>query len=83
VQVVGIRSGHPVVIQQFVYDSHAVGTGVTFDGNSLRLTIIGRSNDGSSNCCAKSLDLVAYRWRGRKFVQEQYKRVPAPPPLRP
>jgi hypothetical protein len=82
VQLVAIRSGHPVVIQQFVYDSHATGTGVRFDPNSLLLTIIGRSNDGSPNCCAKNLDLVTYRWQGPKFVQEQYKRVPAPPPQR-
>jgi hypothetical protein len=82
VQLFAIRAAHPVITQQFVFDSHAVGTGVTLDEKALNLTITGRSDDGSPNCCAKSFDVVTYRWQGTKFVQQGYKRVPAPPPQR-
>jgi hypothetical protein len=46
---------------------------------SLSLTITARSDDGSPNCCAKNFDVVTYQWQGSKFVQQSYKRVPAPP----
>jgi hypothetical protein len=78
VQLVSIHSQHPVVIQQFVFDSHADGTGATFNEKSQTLTVTGRSDDGSPHCCARNLDVVTYRWQGSKFVQGQYKRVPAP-----
>lgn len=78
VQLIAIRAGHAVIKQQFVFDSHATGTGATFDKKSFTLKITGRSNDDSPNCCAKDFDLVTYRWQGSKFVQQSYKRVPAP-----
>jgi len=61
VQVFEVRAAHPVITQQFVFDSHAEGTGATFDEKSLTLTITGRSDDGSPNCCAKSFDVVTYQ----------------------
>jgi hypothetical protein len=45
VQVFEVRAAHPVITQQFVFDSHAEGTGATFDEKSLTLTITGRSDD--------------------------------------
>jgi hypothetical protein len=78
VQLFAIRAAHPVITQQFVYDSHATGTGATFDEKSLTLTITGRSDDGSPNCCPKSFDVVTYRWQEGHFEQRSYKRVPAP-----
>lgn len=80
VQLIAIRSGHPVIIQQFVFDSHAAGTGVKFNEKSLILTVTGRSDDGSPNCCAKNFEVVTYRWGRSKFVQKEYKRVAAPTP---
>ncbi len=78
VQLFAVRAAHPVIKQQFVFDSHAAGTGATFDEKSLSLTITARSDDGSPNCCAKNFDVVTYQWQGSKFVQQSYKRVPAP-----
>jgi|SRR5450631_40605 len=82
VQLFVIQAAHPVITQQFVYDSHATGTGATFDEKSLTLTITGRSDDGSPNCCAKNFDVVTYQWQEGQFVQGSYKRVPAPPAQR-
>jgi hypothetical protein len=79
VQVFELRGGHPVVVQQIDFDSDAKGTGAAFDDDSRILTITGRSNEESPHCCAKSLDVVAYRWQGQEFVQSSYKRVPVPP----
>jgi hypothetical protein len=79
VQLFTIRLGHPVMTQQFDFDSHAVGTGATFDPESLTLTITGRSDDHSANCCPTSFDVVTYRWKGTKFVQTNFTQVPAPP----
>ena len=79
VQLFAVRAAHPVIAQQFVYDSHAVGTGATFDKKSLTLTITGRSDDGSPNCCANNFDVVTYQWQQSQFVQRSYKLVPAPP----
>ena len=80
VQVFVVRERHPVIIQQFVFDDHAKGTGASFDEKSLTLTVTGRTDDNSPNCCAKSLDVVRYEWRGSKFVRRTFKRIPAPPP---
>jgi hypothetical protein len=79
VQLFEVRAAHPVIKQQFVFDSHAAGTGAAFDEKSLSLTITARSDDGSPNCCAKNFDVVTYQWQGTKFVQQNYKRVPALP----
>ena len=79
VQVFVVREDHPVITQQFVFDSHAKGTGATFDEKSLILTIIGRTDDDSPNCCAKNLDVVRYQWNGSRFTRRSFKRVAAPP----
>jgi len=79
VQLFVVLASRPVITQQFVFDSHAAGTDPRLDKKSLTLTITGRSDDGSPNCCAKSFDVVTYQWQGDKFVQQSYKRVPAPP----
>lgn len=79
VQVFELRDGHPVLVQQIYFDSDAAGTGVSFDDNSLILTVRGRSTEESPHCCAKSLDVVTYRWDEEQlFVQSSYKRVPVP-----
>jgi hypothetical protein len=78
VQLFELRASQPVITQQFAFNSHAEGTGATFDEKSLTLTITGRSDDGSPNCCARNLDLVTYRWQGTEFNQASYERVPAP-----
>jgi hypothetical protein len=77
VQVFAVRLGHPTINQQFSFDSHAVRTGAKFSEKTGILTIVGRSNDGSANCCPEFFDVVTYQWQGNKFVQQSYRRVPA------
>lgn len=82
VQLFSVRADRPLITQQFDFDSHAKGTGVTFDPPSLTLTVTARSDDGSPNCCAQNFDVVTYRWLGDKFVQQNYTRVPVGAPQR-
>jgi len=83
VQVIAVRDGRPFVTQQLTFDSHAPGTGATYDECSHTLTITGRSDDDSPNCCAKNFDVVTMQWQGSKFAQNTYRRIPAPPPQPP
>src|SRR5258708_1830882 len=53
VQVFEIRAGHPTVVQEVEYDAGAEKTGVQFDPRTQVLTIVGRSNDNTPNCCPK------------------------------
>lgn len=76
VQIFTLRDNHPLLTQQIDFDSNAEGTGAIFDDNSQTLTITGRSNEESPDCCPKSLDVVTYRWEGQQFVQSSYKRIP-------
>jgi hypothetical protein len=80
VQLFELRGKQPVITQQLVFDAHAEGTGATFDEKSLTLTITGRSDDQSPNCCAQNFDVVTYRWQGSEFEQASYERLPAPEP---
>ena len=68
VQVFALQSGHPTVVQEIEYDRHALGTGAHFDANTRTLTIIGRSDDHSPNCCPKTLDVVRFEWNGGELV---------------
>ena len=79
VQLFVVRGDRPVITQQFSFESHAKGTGATFDQKSLTLTITARTDDRSPNCCAKNLDVVRYEWRGNRFVRRTFERIPAPP----
>lgn len=68
VQVFDLQAGHPTVAQEIEYDRHALGTGVQFDPRTQVLTIVGRSNDDTANCCPKNLDVMRFDWDGKKFV---------------
>ncbi len=77
VQVFALRSGYPVVVQQFDFDCHALSTGSKFDRKSKKLTIRARTDDDSPHCCATSLDVVSYVWQDDNFERESFHRVPA------
>jgi hypothetical protein len=68
VQVFELQSGHPTIVQEIEYDRHAPGTGVQFDPRTQALTIVGRSNDDSANCCPRNLDVIRFDWNGKRFV---------------
>ena len=78
VQVFTLRSGYPVVVQQFDFDCHALSTGSTFDSKSRKLTIRARTDDDSPHCCARTLDVVSYVWHDNKFKRRSFRRIPAP-----
>ena len=73
-----LRYGHPVAIQQFMYDAQVKGSGAKFDPATGKLTVTGRSNDGSPHCCPKNVDVVTYAWTPKGFVQTGRRVVPAP-----
>jgi hypothetical protein len=77
VQVFTLRSGHPLVVQQFDFDCHALSTGSTFHSKSKKLTIRARTDDDSPHCCAKTLDVLSYLWHNDKFERQSFRRVPA------
>lgn len=76
IQVFELQAGHPTVIEEIEYDHNAPGTGVHYDSGTQILTVTGRSNDDSANCCPKSVDIMKFAWDGRKFVFSEGKTVP-------
>ena len=76
VQVFELQAGHPTVVQEIEYDRHAPRTGVQFDPRTQILTIVGRSNDDTPNCCPKKLDVMRFNWDGKKFAFRSAKTKP-------
>ena len=74
-QVFELRSGHPTVIEQIIYERHAPDTGAKFEMQSGLLILTGRSAEPSPNCCPKSLDVMAFEWGRKEFVFKNSKRV--------
>lgn len=68
VQVFELRSGHPVVVQEIEYDRRAPGTGARFDRENQILTLTGRTDDHTPNCCPESIDVMHFEWDGKTFV---------------
>jgi hypothetical protein len=77
VQVLSLQSARPVVTQQIQFDCHALTAGSTFNRHSRGLTVRARTSDDSPNCCARTLDVVKFEWRGDKFELDRFDRVPA------
>ncbi len=71
-----IRGGRLVRTQQFVYDAQAPGTGASFIVSKGELTITGRSNDDTPNCCPAHVDIVTFAWRGDRFRPAGYRVKP-------
>jgi len=77
VQVFELEAGHPTVVQEIEYDRHAPRTGSHFDARTKTLTIVGRSNDHTPNCCPKNLDVLRFDWNGERFVFRESETIPA------
>jgi hypothetical protein len=77
VQVFELQANHPVLVQEIEYERHTAGTGARWDQRTNTLTITGRSNDESPNCCAHNLDVMTFRWDGKRLVFGESTRVPA------
>ena len=71
-----IREGRLVMTQQFRYDAQAPGTGASFNASRTTLTVTGRSDENTPNCCPKHVDVVTFAWRGDRFLPAGYRSNP-------
>jgi len=65
-----------VQTQQLRFDLQAKGAGADFDPGTNTLTVRARSNDDSSHCCPKSVDIVRFAWTGKTFEEKSHRTVP-------
>jgi hypothetical protein len=72
-----IRDGWLVATQEFAYNAQALGTGASFDVSGGKLTIIGRSDEDTPNCCPAHLDVATFAWSGDRFLPAGYTVIPA------
>ena len=75
-QVIEVENRRLVVNQQLTFDRQAPGTDADFDPKTATLTVRARSNDDSPHCCPKSIDVVTFRWDGKKFVEKSHRTIP-------
>jgi hypothetical protein len=68
VQVFELLARHPTVVQDIEYDRSALGTGGHFDATSQTLTVVGRSNDHTPDCCPGNLDVMRFTWNGKRLL---------------
>ncbi len=71
-----IKEGRLVTTQEISYDAQAPGTGASFDVLGGKLTVAGRSDDHTPNCCPAYLDVATFTWDGDRFLPAGYKVVP-------
>lgn len=71
-----MRGGQLVCTQQFVYDAQAPRTGASFIASKGELTITGRSNENTPNCCPAHVDVITFVRKGEKFEPTSYKVEP-------
>jgi hypothetical protein len=68
-----IQNGRLVETQEFSYNAQAPGTGASFDAAIGKLTITGRSDDDTPNCCPKNVDVASFQGRDGRFEPVGYK----------
>lgn len=76
VQVFSLREGHPVVIQQILFNTRGCGTSAGLSTRLLVLTVSGVH--GWEHCCPNTLDVVKFRWTGNSFQRKNYNSAPLP-----
>lgn len=76
VQVFNLREGHPVVIQQMLFNTRGCGTSADLNTRLLVLTVNGVH--GWEHCCPKTLEVIKFRWAGSSFRRKSYYSVPLP-----
>jgi len=76
VQVFTLRDGHPVVVQQILFNTRGCGASSQLSIRPLLLTIKGVH--GWEHCCPKTLDVLNFRWTGRSFHLKSHHSVPLP-----
>lgn len=76
VQVFTLREGHPVVVQQILFNTRGCGASSQLSIRPLLLTIKGVH--GWEHCCPKTLDVIKFRWTGGSFHLKSHHSVPLP-----
>jgi len=76
VQVFVLREGHPVVVQQILFNTRGCGTSSELSGRPPLLSIKGVH--GWEHCCPKMLDVIKFRWAGGSFQRLSHHSVPLP-----
>jgi len=71
-----LDEGSLVATQRLSFDLQAEGTGTDFARASNTLTVRARSNDDSAHCCPRSIDIVTFKWTGKKFTEVSDRTIP-------
>lgn len=71
-----IEDGHPAIQQTIGFDVQVEGAGQWFDPGLRTLTVKARSDDGSAHCCPEHMDVVVFRWTGKKFEIDKSETIP-------
>ena len=76
VQVFTLREGHPVVVQQILFNTRGCGASAALSFHPLLLTIKGVH--GWEHCCPNTLDVIKFAWAGGSFQRTSHHPVPMP-----
>ena len=76
IQVFALRKGHPVVLQQILFNTRGCGTSASLSTRLLLLTLTGVH--GWEHCCPKTLDVMNFHWAGSSFQWERHHSIPLP-----
>jgi hypothetical protein len=76
VQVFTLREGHPVVVQQILFNTRGCGASSALTTHPLLLTIKGVH--GWEHCCPNTLDVIKFNWAGGSFQRRSHHSVSLP-----
>jgi hypothetical protein len=76
VEVFTLREGHPVVVQQILFNTRGCGASSALTTHPLLLTIKGVH--GWEHCCPKTLDVIKFNWTGGSFQRRSHRSVSLP-----
>ena len=76
VQVFTLREGHPVVVQQILFNARGCGTSASIRKNVGGLTV--RGVHGWEHCCPNTLDVLTFSWTGSSFERKTQQSVSLP-----
>ena len=76
VQVFELTEGHPVVLQQILFNTRGEGADSAFDSKKGVLKI--RGVHGWEHCCPTTLDVGTFKWNGSGFALTESKSIPMP-----
>ena len=76
VQVFTLREGHPVVVQQILFNTRGCGASSALTTHPLLLTVKGVH--GWEHCCPKTIDVIKLNWAGGSFQRRSHRSVSLP-----